>query len=218
MNNYGYIYKTTNLINSKIYIGQRKGEFNSSYLGSGKLIGLALQKYGLIHFKMELIAWAKNKLELDELEKFYIAESRKLLSCKNVYNIADGGGTVTGFRHSIAFIESMLGDKNVSKRLEVRKKLSRAKVLNNPMKRPDVRAKFVGENNPMYGRSRPDVSLRVTERNRTNNPMSGLDARAKLSEFMLKNNPMKDPDIVAKHVHSRWHKDKVVEECLLCQT
>ena len=25
---YGYIYKTTNLINKKIYIGQRKGKFN----------------------------------------------------------------------------------------------------------------------------------------------------------------------------------------------
>lgn len=35
---YGYIYKTTNLINGKIYIGQKKSEkfLGINYLGSGK--------------------------------------------------------------------------------------------------------------------------------------------------------------------------------------
>lgn len=35
---YGYIYKTTNLINGKIYIGQHKANkfLGQSYLGSGK--------------------------------------------------------------------------------------------------------------------------------------------------------------------------------------
>lgn len=39
------IYKTTNLINSKIYIGQ-DSKNNLSYLGSGKLIKQAINKYG----------------------------------------------------------------------------------------------------------------------------------------------------------------------------
>lgn len=42
---YGYIYKTTNLINGKIYIGQHKSEeYDSSYYGSGKKILRALKK------------------------------------------------------------------------------------------------------------------------------------------------------------------------------
>ena len=42
---FGYIYKTTNLINGKIYIGQHKSEvFDNSYYGSGKLIGRAITK------------------------------------------------------------------------------------------------------------------------------------------------------------------------------
>ena len=92
MNNIGYIYKTTNLINGKIYIGKRQvNKFNPNYFGSGKYIGRAINKHGLIHFKVELIAYATNKKEINELEKFYISESRRLLNPNNVYNIMDGG-------------------------------------------------------------------------------------------------------------------------------
>ena len=48
---YGYIYKTTNLINGKIYIGQHKSEeYDSSYYGSGKLIRRAIEKYGITKY------------------------------------------------------------------------------------------------------------------------------------------------------------------------
>lgn len=45
---YGYIYKTTNLLNGKIYVGQHKAEkFEpDKYLGSGTIFLEALQKYG----------------------------------------------------------------------------------------------------------------------------------------------------------------------------
>lgn len=51
---YGYIYKTTNLINNKIYIGQHKvkeEKIDNSYYGSGKLIIQAIKKYGKENFK-----------------------------------------------------------------------------------------------------------------------------------------------------------------------
>lgn len=44
-NFYGFIYITTNLINGKKYIGQKKG-YNDTYLGSGKILKLAIKKYG----------------------------------------------------------------------------------------------------------------------------------------------------------------------------
>ena len=44
MNNYGYIYKTTNLIENKIYIGQKKGFFHSNYYGSGIYLKSAIKK------------------------------------------------------------------------------------------------------------------------------------------------------------------------------
>lgn len=44
------IYKTTNLINGKIYIGFDSHN-NPEYFGSGKLIKMALKKYGTSNFK-----------------------------------------------------------------------------------------------------------------------------------------------------------------------
>lgn len=91
MASYGYIYKTTNVNNNKVYLGQNKGDFDPKYFGSGIVLRNAIKKNGYIHFKLEVIAWAKSKEELDKLERYYIAEARKLLSPMKVYNIADGG-------------------------------------------------------------------------------------------------------------------------------
>ena len=65
---YGYIYKTTNLVNNKVYIGRKNGEFNPDYFGSGKLIKRALLKYGTDNFKVEFLASASSNDELNSLE------------------------------------------------------------------------------------------------------------------------------------------------------
>ena len=88
---YGYIYRTTNLLENKVYIGRRYGNFISKYFGSGIYLRRAIQKYGKENFKVELIAYAKSKKELNDLEIFYIAENRKLLGRENMYNISTGG-------------------------------------------------------------------------------------------------------------------------------
>ena len=44
------IYKTTNLVNGKIYIG-KDSKNNPNYLGSGNLLKKALIKYGKENFK-----------------------------------------------------------------------------------------------------------------------------------------------------------------------
>lgn len=88
---YGYIYKTTNTINGKIYIGQHKAEsFSLYYKGSGKIIQEAFNKYGKSNFTVELIKICLNKEELDYYEKYYIQKfnSQDL----NIgYNISYGG-------------------------------------------------------------------------------------------------------------------------------
>lgn len=88
---FGYIYKTTNLNNGKIYIGQRRGNFNSSYYGSGTILLLAIKKHGTDSFKVELIKSATNSKSLDSLEKKYIKSYKELFPFVETYNIADGG-------------------------------------------------------------------------------------------------------------------------------
>lgn len=67
---YGYIYKTINLINNKIYVGQHKcNVFEPDvYIGSGTLLRRAIQKYGTENFKNELLCECFSQQELDDQE------------------------------------------------------------------------------------------------------------------------------------------------------
>jgi len=91
MANIGYIYKTTNLINNKIYIGQhQRDEFDKKYYGTGKLIQRELKKYGKENFKVEIIEWLDSVDKLNEAEiKFIAAFDSKNPSIG--YNISCGG-------------------------------------------------------------------------------------------------------------------------------
>ena len=63
------IYKTTNLVNGKIYIGKDKNN-NPSYLGSGKILKLAIKKYGKENFTKETIEKSHLALNLLALAFF----------------------------------------------------------------------------------------------------------------------------------------------------
>lgn len=97
---YGYIYKTTNLLSGRFYIGQHRGEFCSSYLGSGVAINRAIKKHKRQSFKVECLVTANSRFDLDWLEKHLISEYRESGYRDILYNIADGGyggGRIPGF-------------------------------------------------------------------------------------------------------------------------
>ena len=96
---YGYIYKTTNLVNRKIYIGQHKSQvFDRDYHGSGKLIRRAFEKYGIENFKTELIKWCETRSDINKYEKIYIHtyHSNDLAVGYNISKGGDGGDTFSG--------------------------------------------------------------------------------------------------------------------------
>ena len=103
-NFYGCVYKTTNLITGKMYIGQTtypENVINGNYLGSGNLIKKSVNKHGFENFKVELIEYAGNQDELNLLEQKYIKEYNSLYPCG--YNLQEGGNN--GKHHEITKIK-----------------------------------------------------------------------------------------------------------------
>lgn len=92
------IYLTTNMVNGKIYVGQRKLQYNKkddTYKGSGKLIRAALLKYGEENFKRVILQEAFSPEEADNIEIHYI----KQLDSRNPkvgYNLHVGGNSQCG--------------------------------------------------------------------------------------------------------------------------
>ena len=121
-----YIYKTTNLINNKIYIGlsTKSVEESTDYYGSGKLIKEAIQKYGKENFTKEII---ENHIEnFDNLKarEIYWIEYFKSYASYDNYNLTLGGEGTLGRKFSDDSI------KKISKN----------------------HADVSGSNNPMYGK------------------------------------------------------------------
>ncbi len=88
---YGYVYKTTDLRNNKIYIGQHKSEqYDDKYYGSGIIITSLIKKYGTQNFKNEILCECASAEELNDKEIEFIAQ----YDARNPeigYNIATGG-------------------------------------------------------------------------------------------------------------------------------
>lgn len=127
------IYKATNKINGKVYIGQTVRSLQERMAEhtrhTGTAFDKALNKYGLDAFDVEQIDSATSVDELNQKEIYWIG----FYDCvvPNGYNMCEGGGNTKGFHHS-----------EESKR-----------------KMAELRAgSFLGESNPFFGKTHSEES------------------------------------------------------------
>jgi group I intron endonuclease len=102
----GFIYKITNSVTGKCYIGERIQQPNKRFLSHMKLIkggrGCpalrdAVKKHGEEHFSFEILLECADE-ERFEKEKEYIRTYNSMVP--NGYNILEGGQGCSGFKHS----------------------------------------------------------------------------------------------------------------------
>ena len=84
------IYKTTNKVNNKVYIGMHKTKNPyDDYMGSGKLFKRAVEKYGEENFVKEVL------FIFDTAEEMFVKEkeivNKLFIESNNTYNIMEGG-------------------------------------------------------------------------------------------------------------------------------
>ena len=84
---YYTVYKITNRLNDKFYIGKHKTKnLDDSYMGSGKLIKAAIEKHGVENFQKEILHVFETEAEMNE------AEARLVVLTEKSYNLCYGGG------------------------------------------------------------------------------------------------------------------------------
>lgn len=137
---YGYIYITTNLVNNKKYIGKhRSSYFNENYLGSGKIIRRAINKYGYINFKVEIIEECESLESLNEREEYWI-NFYDAVNDPMFYNLVKGG--YPGFEY-INNNRDKIDFKYDKRPEDFGKHISESRIASGCA---------IGERNPMYGK------------------------------------------------------------------
>lgn len=93
------IYKITNLIDGKIYIGKHQTkDLNDDYMGSGKHLKRAQQKYGIENFQKEILFQFDNEHEMNLKEAELVTEEFCLR--EDNYNLCPGGKGGWGYLNS----------------------------------------------------------------------------------------------------------------------
>ena len=182
-----YIYKITNLVNGKCYIGQTKNykERIKSHLKErgSILLARAVKKYGVNNFKCEKLLIC----EINEVDRYERDCIKQYNSIENGYNIHPGGGW-SNEDHARKIANSMKGHI-VSE--ETRRKISKnhhnVSGINNPNygggyklnlnaeQRKKRSEDNKGKNNPNYGKEhskeiRKKISDKVNEYYKLNPP------------------------------------------------
>jgi len=112
-----FVYKTTNLLNNKFYIGAHQTEdINDNYLGSGVVLNKAIKKYGKENFKREILLICENAEEMFNEEKKLI---NSFLGNELCYNIKYGG--IGGWDY-VNNNNLLIGDKNPMKNEVIKNK------------------------------------------------------------------------------------------------
>lgn len=146
------VYKLTNKVNGKCYIGQTskmlKERMRKHYDSDKMLVDKAISLYGKNNFDVEVIDHAFSIEELYEKERYWIKYYNSLIP--NGYNQCLGGKTSEGFKH-----------RDSSKKL-----MSEWK-----------RKNYIGDKNPFWGKHHSTEQIAKWEKERKNNPVYKENAK-----------------------------------------
>lgn len=149
------IYKITNKINSKVYIGKHQTlNLDDGYMGSGKLIRNAIQKYGEASFTKEILHIFNTEAAMNEMEQQIVTED--FCNRNDTYNLCPGGQGGFGYINNN---EPFRKQKNLKARIAADKVILERYGVDNPSKIPGVGDKISRANKEAYASGRKEKKL-----------------------------------------------------------
>lgn len=120
------IYKITNKLNGKIYIGKHQTkDLDDNYMGSGKILRHAIDKHGIENFEKEILFRFDNEEEMNAKEAELV--TGEFVKEDTNYNLCPGGKGGWGYVNSTPEIYISRNRKNLKKAMspEARAKASK---------------------------------------------------------------------------------------------
>lgn len=210
------IYKITNNINGKIYIG-KDSRNRRSYMGSGQSIKNAINKYGIDNFSKQIIDCAETLEELNEKERKWISHYMSYIPSIG-YNRGLGGEG--NWDLSLMSEDDLLKMKQKqrttfsSSEFRLRKKEDTTKYFSNSenrIKQSEI-IKKSWENSTDEFKDSVIKRLEMMRQKRWSNP----EAREKASRYFKENNPSYDPKFREKlSLERRGGNNPASRECII---
>lgn len=167
------IYKITNRINGKIYIGKHQTkDLNDGYMGSGKLLRRAQEKYGIQNFTKDILYTFDSEGEMNAKEAELVTE--EFCAREDTYNICVGG--MGGFSYINSITRTNPQSEMELKRVAKMRQTHIAKGI-----RP------------------PDYVWTDDRRKRNSETQKRMLAEGIKKNYFKESNPMSDPSLRAKH-------------------
>lgn len=190
------IYKTTNRINGKEYIGfHSTTNVDDGYLGSGKLLKKAIEKYGVDNFEREIIAEFDNKEEAERLERILV--NREYVERDDTYNLSIGGNVCILFGEKNGFFGKTHSD-------ETRQKMSESslgKVNGNGTEITVNGVEFPSK----YAALRDGVYSNFSDTNLVSGEWAYVDSNIQARELERAEERLKNAkEVISEKMSSRW--------------
>jgi len=176
------VYRVTNTINGKVYIGKWEGpnvsrrwgnHLSRAFHGSKTYFHNSLRKYGAKAFAVEVLHHAKTREELCKMETFFIVLHQSHLK-ENGYNLTLGGDGSSGFKHTA----------------DARKKMSidRQGRFCSSETREKIRLAKMGVSHPHRGSPKSEETRRKISVARKGKVVISEEQKQKISQSLLRGN------------------------------
>jgi parallel beta-helix repeat protein len=180
------IYKITNLINEKIYIGAHStNNLDDDYFGSGKYISKAIKKYGKENFTKEILCIFSTLKEMYDEESKLV--NQEFIDLKNTYNCKLGGNATSSNFNGIWFYDKQ---NNKHKLARTEEEIQNLILLGYEKGRNKNLS--AGERNPRFGKTirGTQTAEKISKSLKgklagENNPSKRAEVRKKISEGQL---------------------------------